>query len=135
MAGKIVLDTLEHSTAGSVTTDYVVNGSAKSWANITGINTISLDNSLNVSTLTDEGTGNYKWAFTSSMADTNSSFIGQTETRSGSTVGVFGIHSISANQADDAILTGSVECRIVKPTGEGVADRNPVCMVVHGDLA
>ena len=27
MAGKIVADTLEHSTAGSVDTQYVVNGS------------------------------------------------------------------------------------------------------------
>ena len=31
MAGKIIADTLEHSTAGSLTTDYVVNGSAKAW--------------------------------------------------------------------------------------------------------
>jgi hypothetical protein len=35
MAGTIIADTLTHSTAGSVTTDYVVNGSAKAWANIT----------------------------------------------------------------------------------------------------
>ena len=34
MAGKIIADTLEHSTAGSVTTDYVVNGSAKAWSNL-----------------------------------------------------------------------------------------------------
>ena len=29
MAGKIVADTLEHSTAGSLDTQFVVNGSAK----------------------------------------------------------------------------------------------------------
>ena len=34
MAGKIIADTLEHSTAGSLTTDYVVNGSAKGYFNV-----------------------------------------------------------------------------------------------------
>ena len=29
--GKIKADTLEHSTAGSLDTQFVVNGSAKSW--------------------------------------------------------------------------------------------------------
>ena len=32
--GKIVADTLEHSTAGSIATNYVVEGSAKAWCNI-----------------------------------------------------------------------------------------------------
>ena len=49
MAGKIVADTLEHSTAGSVTTDYVVNGSAKSWARIDASGTMAAQNSLNLS--------------------------------------------------------------------------------------
>ena len=31
MAGKIIADTLEHSTAGSLDTQYVVQGSAKAW--------------------------------------------------------------------------------------------------------
>ena len=31
MAGKIVADTLEHSTAGSIATNYVVEGSLKAW--------------------------------------------------------------------------------------------------------
>ena len=60
MAGKIIADTLEHSTAGSVTTDYVVNGSAKQWVNFDGEeSSLSPRNSLNVSSLTDEGTGIY----------------------------------------------------------------------------
>ena len=31
MAGKIVADTLEHSTAGSIATNYLVEGSSKAW--------------------------------------------------------------------------------------------------------
>ena len=57
--GKIKADTLEHSTAGSVTTDYVVNGSAKVWVNFNGTGTIAARDSLNVSGLVDNSTGNY----------------------------------------------------------------------------
>ena len=32
--GKIKADTLEHSTAGSLDTQYVVNGSAKAWSSV-----------------------------------------------------------------------------------------------------
>ena len=51
MAGKIVADQLEHSTAGSLDTSYVVNGSAKSWgAQLTTTGTSG--DSLNISTIT-----------------------------------------------------------------------------------
>jgi len=71
MAGKIIADTLTHSTAGSVTTDYVVNGSAKAWSNYNGTGTVALRDSLNISTLTDNGTGDYQLSFTSSMGNSN----------------------------------------------------------------
>ena len=67
MAGKIVADTLEHSTAGSVTTDYVVNGSAKVWASMIGSNTAGINQSLNSSSLTDNGTGDYTLTNTSAF--------------------------------------------------------------------
>ena len=52
MAGKIVADTLEHSTAGSIATNYVVEGSAKAFCSTDGDTTI--DDSLNISSATDE---------------------------------------------------------------------------------
>ena len=57
MAGKIIADTLEHSTAGSVTTDYVVNGSLKSWLNYRHKSTVSVRDSFNISSVTDSATG------------------------------------------------------------------------------
>ena len=59
MAGKIIADTLEHSTAGSVTTDYVVNGSAKEWINFNGTGTIAIRDSANVASIVDRGTASY----------------------------------------------------------------------------
>ena len=71
MAGKIIADTLEHSTAGSIATNYVVEGSAKAWSKLNGAGTISLYGSFNISSTTDNGTGDYTHTMTSAMSDAN----------------------------------------------------------------
>ena len=83
--GIIKADTLTHSTAGSVDTNFVVEGSAKSWTNING-NSGSpvVRDSFNHSTLTDNGTGDYTLALSASMGNANYSL--QT-TGSGTTTG------------------------------------------------
>ena len=67
--GKIKADTLEHSTAGSLDTQYVVNGSIKAWANISGGATPAIDDSLNMSGITDVSTGRRKPAYTNNMGN------------------------------------------------------------------
>ena len=69
MAGKIVADTLEHSTAGSLSTQYVVEGSAKAW--VLGSTAAALTKSVNIASGTDNGTGDYTYAFTNSMDSAN----------------------------------------------------------------
>ena len=44
----------------TVGTSYVVNGSAKAWVNFNGDGTVSIQQSQNISSLTDQGTGQYK---------------------------------------------------------------------------
>tara|TARA_R110000803_G_scaffold198499_1_gene262271 strand:+ start:298 stop:675 length:378 start_codon:yes stop_codon:yes gene_type:complete len=68
--GKIKADTLEHSTAGSLDTSYVVNGSAKAWVNFNGRTAVIRD-ALNSSSLTDNGTGDYTNTYVSALTDTN----------------------------------------------------------------
>ena len=67
--GKIKADTLEHSTAGSLDTQYVVNGSAKAW----GITTSSavITASLNLASGTDHGTGDFSYGLTNSFSSAN----------------------------------------------------------------
>ena len=69
--GKIKADTLEHSTAGSLDTQYVVNGSAKAWINFNGTGTPAARDSFNHASITDNGTGDYTLALTSSMGNVN----------------------------------------------------------------
>jgi hypothetical protein len=71
MAGTIAADTLTHSTAGSLTTDYVVNGSAKAWVNLNGTGTPAARDSLNLSSITDYYTGYYGITLSSTMANAN----------------------------------------------------------------
>jgi hypothetical protein len=70
MAGKIIADQIEHSTAGSLDTSYVVNGSAKAWITFSGNGTTVRDSS-NTSSLVDDGAGIYSYNLTSSMSNAN----------------------------------------------------------------
>ena len=65
--GKIKADTLEHSTAGSIATNYVVEGSAKAWCAIDGDTTV-LD-SLNIASTTDNGSGDNTYTFSNAMGN------------------------------------------------------------------
>jgi hypothetical protein len=55
----------------SIPTTYVTNGSAKAWVNFDGTGTIAARDSLNVSSLTDNGTGVYTVNYTSAFASAN----------------------------------------------------------------
>ena len=69
--GTLKADTLTHSTAGSLATNFVVEGSAKVRLNLNGTGTIATRDSFNVSGVTDNGTGNYTTSFTTSFSDAN----------------------------------------------------------------
>ena len=55
----------------TVGTGYVVNGSAKAWVNFDGRSTVSIRDSLNISSLTDNGTGLYTVSIANAMASAN----------------------------------------------------------------
>ena len=72
MAGKIIADQIEHSTAGSLDTSYVVNGSAKAWWNCNGTGTIAINDSFNCSSISDQT--NWRYQANLSNALTNSTY-------------------------------------------------------------
>lgn len=55
----------------TVSTNYVVNGSAKAWVNFNGTGTIAARDSLNLSSLTDNGTGDYTVNLSNNMSNGN----------------------------------------------------------------
>ena len=105
MAGKIAADTLTHSTAGSLTTDYVVNGSAKAWASI-ALNGASTLDSFNISSIDDDGTGDRGLNFVTSM--NNANYTGQNTVVYSH---VTGSHNMR-NTAIDSKTTSAIEVRV-----------------------
>ena len=51
----------------TVGTEYVVNGSAKAWVNFNGTGAVAIRKSFNMSSITDNGTGDYTANFTNTM--------------------------------------------------------------------
>ena len=88
--GKIKADTLEHSTAGSLDTSYVVNGSAKAWGRVGLAGTQVLNSSFNVSSITDIGSGQTQWTLVSSFSDTSYNPVVSSDNNSGANPARFG---------------------------------------------
>ena len=124
MAGKIVADTLEHSTAGSLDTQYVVNGSAKAWVNLDGTGTIAISDSFNVTSATDNGTGNYTITIANDMSNTVYAVSG------GTTPGAAGYTVLGY----ESLATGSYVMQ-TSDGGTSQEDKDPVTSNLHGDLA
>lgn len=69
---KLKTNTLEN-VAGtkSVPVSTVVDGSAKAWVNFNGTGTVAIRKAFNVSSITDNGAGDYTVNFTNPMPDAN----------------------------------------------------------------
>jgi hypothetical protein len=124
--GIIKADTLTHSTAGSLATNYVVNGSAKAWVNFNGTSTLAVRDSLNHSSVTDNGTGHYFPNLTSAMANANYANTAMTvDTGPGDFVCFDGGTSQTTTQIRIYIFS----------TAPAIVDADLVCVDYNGDLA
>lgn len=71
--GTIAFDTLTTSdsvntgTEKSIDTSYIFNGVSKAWIQLNGSGTIAARDSFNIGSTTDNGTGNYSYAFSNNM--------------------------------------------------------------------
>jgi len=108
----------------TVATGYVVNGSAKAWVNFNGTGTIAARDSLNVASLTDNGTGDYTVGLTNNMANANYSSV---------TTGSDGAFS-SILVTQNLNATSSVRL-YQRQVNTNAIDLNYMQFVTHGDLA
>ena len=144
--GKIKADTLEHSTAGSLDTQFVVSGGTLHYVNYDAISQAT-DDSLNQSSLTDVSTGEYYSTFTNAMdSATNkahwASCLNSTDNGANDRSGAIraGVHAcigmndnhraLSASEVSFASYFGSFG------SGDGALDDlSMVCCMTMGDLA
>lgn len=72
MASIIKVETLQDTDGNNaVDMQYVANGSTKYWLHLNGTGTIAIRGSLNTSTVTDNGNGDYIGNFTNSFNSTD----------------------------------------------------------------
>lgn len=70
--GKVKTTTISNELdTESTDVTNVINGSAKAWVNFDGTGTVAIRRGFNVSSITDNGTGNYTVNFATAMADAN----------------------------------------------------------------
>jgi hypothetical protein len=111
-----------NSGYGSVATAY----GCRAWANFNGTGTVAIRESGNVSSITDNGTGDYTVNFTSAMPDADYSVCGIT------------LSTSTGNETTSLMIDGvnttytTTQCRIitkrVNPTGGNFQDYATVCV-------
>jgi hypothetical protein len=132
MAGTIAADTLTHTTAGSIATNFVVEGSAKVWVHYNGSGTIAVYDSLNVSSLNDSATGTHQYNYTNNMNSTNYTHIagaGSATVSSTTSVDVrsYGV-AVSTSQSGNIVFSSATSTT-------AVYDAPHIAASNHGDLA
>ena len=131
------------STAGSIlvtgegnsTTTNLQQGLAKAWANVTNA-TPTINDSFNIASITDNGTGDHTLNFTNAMGNANYAYPADVKYNATSTA-VFsagGVDSSSINQATSGVRINTI---YVTPSSSRTDyDSNmQFYVVVHGDLA
>ena len=112
----------EAGTTSSGSTGKTTNlqqGLCKMWARLNGQGTIALDDSFNVGSTTDEGTGQYTYTFSNNMSNAN-----------------FNVAHASGNQMQIHSLSATSSVRSLNRDGSNNnEDPDPAFSNVHGDLA
>ena len=129
--GKIVADQIQHSSEGTVGTQYVVSGVAKSrasWANSADTNQLLDGNSLNVSSGADNGVGIFTISYTNGFNAVGKYNYGTSLHLTTVDMAVYGV---------EERYTGSDKYRCCDATGptDGEVDHARNLMIVFGDLA
>lgn len=118
MAGTLTISTLSDGTNSTSATN-CIQGSAKAWVNFNGTGTVAIRASYNVSSITDNGTGDYTINFTNALSDANYSLVGTCQGA-----------SVAAFEIDGGTYT-STACRVLTRLPAGTyADNSIICATV-----
>ena len=111
----------------TVATTFITNGSVKAWSNINQTSTQAIRDSLNSSSLTDDGTGHTRITYTSAFNNTNYCHFG-TSSGSGGSNGDHGF--VPHNSGSGNTTTQSHQARCSKHD----STRTDVEHLMHGTI-
>lgn len=107
-----------NSGYGSVATAY----GCRAWVNFNGTSTVAIRESGNVSSITDNGTGDYTVNFTTAMPDANYSLSGFSSVSSAS--------AVTALSGGTGFSQNTTACEVFVKTTGGFADGETVCFTI-----
>ena len=126
----VTIDTSQNlqfnSGFGSVATAY----GCRAWVNFDGTGTVAIRASGNVSSITDNGTGDYTINFTSAMSDANYSIGGSTGYNGNGTSGGFLAPNRIGSSGNESAPT-TTSCRVTSATvGGSIIDAKYISIAV-----
>jgi hypothetical protein len=122
MASELRVNTLKDAAGNnSIATSFVAQGSAKAWCAMS--DSASVNDSLNVASAADNGTGDYQVNLTNSMNNANYSGIGGSQ------------HSAARHVHIDGRTTSDYDVNQYLSTNQTFADGTGTSSSIHGDLA
>ena len=126
------VNTIQNTSGGSSSTpEQIEQGRAKVWLNMQGSGTVAINDSFNVSSVTDLGTGMYQANFSITMANTNyCSLVNKMLTTTG---GNTSTDDVLTGMNNTAQLTTSTKFFARDATG-GTVDSVHMFLAVFGDL-
>ena len=126
------VNTIQNTSGGSSSTpEQIDQGRAKLWLNMQGSGTVAINDSFNVSSVTDLGTGMYQANFSITMANTNyCSLVNKMLTTTG---GNTSTDDVLTGMNNTAQLTTSTKFFSRDATG-GTVDSVHMFLAVFGDL-
>jgi hypothetical protein len=128
MAGQLTISTLNNDT-GVLATQNGMTGIAKAWVNFNGTGTVAIRGSFNVSSITDNGTGDYTVNFTTAMPNANYS-KNATCAPSYGTSGMLCITDVAALTTESAPTTTSFRLNLLGTGGGTLYDSKYVSVSV-----
>ena len=141
MASELKVDKFTGvTTAGSIlvtgegnsTTTNLQQGLCKVWFCFDGTSTVSLLDSFNTTSITDEATGKYTFAIANDFSNVNYSAVGMPSTNTGDGA------AQSLHRADDSnVATGTIRIESTYATAStnALVDRDMHNVAIFGDLA
>lgn len=127
--GTLLTDTIKSSTSGPVafqnTSGTEIGTLCRAWVNFNGTGTVAIRGSFNVSSITDNGTGDYTVNFTNALPDVNYSVVG-----TGGNGNAYGSYAFANRGAGSSTATTSVRVNVYISQSAAVSDVDQVCVSV-----
>jgi hypothetical protein len=118
------VNTIQDSTGSS---SPAINGLAKAWVNFNGTGTVAIRASLNVSSITDNGTGDYSLNFGTALSDANYAVC---SIMSNSQAVGNSVKILAANNTSSPTTMTTSACRLVYATNSTAEDYQTITATV-----